>query len=119
MSIKQGDIWLVNFDPSIETEIQKKRPCVVINDDKVGRFGIKIIVPITEWKNYFSDFPWIIKLDNTSQNGLSKSSAIECFQIKSFSEERFLNKIGIVSSETINDIHQRVLKTLNPIYKIS
>lgn len=119
MNIKQGDIWLVNFDPSVGSEIQKKRPCIVINDDKVGRFGIKIIVPITEWKDYYADFPWILKLQNNSQNGLSKKSAIECFQIKSFSEERFINKIGIVTSDIISGIHEKVLKTLNPLYKIS
>ena len=107
------------FDSSIGSEIEKKRPCIVINDDKIGRFGIKIIAPITEWKDYFSDFPWIIKLENNSQNGLIKKSAIECFQIKSFSEERFISKLGAVSSETVNEIHRKVLKTLNPLYKIS
>lgn len=118
MNIKQGEIWMINFDPSIGNEIQKKRPAIVINDDNMGRFGLSLIVPITGWKDYFQDFPWIIKIQNSQQNGLTKVSAIECFQIKSFSQERFLEKIGNVDSEMVEKIHLKILKTFNPIYKI-
>lgn len=118
MNINQGDIWLVNFNPSIGNEIQKVRPCVVINDNKLGRFGIKIVVPITEYKEHLSNYPWIIKIDNNITNGLSKTSAIECFQIKSFSISRFVKKIGEIQYKDIQNIHQTVAKTLNPKYKL-
>lgn len=118
MSIKQGDIWLINFDPSIGSEIKKMRPAVVINDNNLGRFGLNIVVPITEWKDFFNKYPWIIKLENTQENGLSKLSGIECFQIKSFSQERFIKKIGNIPEEMVIQIHQTVLKTFNPAYKI-
>ena len=93
MNISQGEIWLVSFDPSVGEEIQKTRPCVVINDNKLGRFGIKIVVPITQWKEHLSNYPWIIKVEQNATNGLSKTSAFECFQIKSFSISRFIKKI--------------------------
>jgi PemK-like, MazF-like toxin of type II toxin-antitoxin system len=32
----RGDIWLVNLDPTIDGEIRKTRPCVIINDDVIG-----------------------------------------------------------------------------------
>ena len=118
MNIKQGDIWLINFDPSIGSEIQKARPAIVINDDRLGRFGLKIIIPITQWKDFFQDYPWIIKLEPSTENGLSKISGIECFQIKSFSEERFIKKIGILSNELVKEIHLTSLKTFNPQYNI-
>ena len=116
--IKQGEIWLVNFDPSIGTEIQKTRPCVVINDDRLGRFGIKIVVPLTEWKEYLSNYPWVIKIINNQTNGLSKISAFECFQIKSFSVERFIKKVGEIDNNTLIKIHQTVAKIFNPKYKL-
>ena len=72
MNIKQGEIWMINFDPSVGSEIQKKRPAVVINDNNMGRFGLSIIVPITEWKDFFKDYPWIIQIPNTQENGLNK-----------------------------------------------
>ncbi|MBL0709380.1 MAG: type II toxin-antitoxin system PemK/MazF family toxin [Sulfurimonas sp.] len=118
MNIKQGEIWLVHFNPSIGSEIQKTRPCVVINDNSLGRFGLKIVVPITNWKEQFLNYPWIIKVENNLTNGLSKTSAFECFQIKSFSTQRFVKKIGKISEKEILEIHQTVAKTLNPTYKL-
>lgn len=118
MNINQGEIWLVDFDPSIEGEIQKVKPCVVINDNKLGRFGLKIVVPTTEYKEHLSNYPWIIKIENNSKNGLSKTSAIECFQIKSFSISRFVKKIGEIEYEDIQLIHKTVAKTFNPKYKL-
>jgi len=119
MNINQGEIWLVNFDPSIGNEIQKARPAVIINDDMMGRFGLRIIVPITEWKDYYEEYPWIIKIENNNTNGLSKLSGIECFQVKSFSQDRFIKKLGKIPSNLIYKIHQTVLKTFNPLYEIN
>ena len=119
MTINQGEIWLVNFDPSIGSEIKKARPAVIVNHDMLGRFGIRIIVPITRWKDYYKEYPWILKLEANSTNGLSKRSAIECFQVKSFSQERFIKKIGVLDRDTIQNIHRTILKTFNPIYELS
>jgi mRNA interferase MazF len=118
MNINQGEIWLVNFDPSIGNEIQKLRPALVINDDIMGRFGLRIIVPITGWKDYYEEYPWIIKIENNNTNGLSKLSGLECFQVKSFSQDRFNKKLGIIPQNLLYKIHQTVLKTLNPLYEI-
>ena len=117
-TINQGEIWLINFDPSIGSEIQKTRPAVVINDSSMGRLGVNVVVPITQYKEFFDQYPWIIKIEPNNQNNLDKISAFECFQIKSFSSKRFIKKIGDVSSKQIYKIHQTVLKTLNPIYEI-
>ena len=118
MNIEQGDIWLINFDPSVGGEIQKQRPAAVINDDRLGRFGLRIVIPITEWKTFFSDYPWIIKIEGSAENGLRKTSGIECFQVKSFSEKRFVKKLGAISATQVAEIHLTVLKTFNPKYAI-
>jgi mRNA interferase MazF len=116
--IKQGEIWLINFDPSIGSEIQKTREAVVVNDSNMGRLGINVVVPITEYKDFFNQFPWIIKIEPNNLNNLDKTSAIECFQIKSFSSKRFIKKIGEISPNQIYKIHQTILKTFNPTYEI-
>ena len=47
---KRREIWLVNFDPSVGTEIRKTRPAIVVSSDAVGRLPIKLIAPLTDWK---------------------------------------------------------------------
>lgn len=49
---KRGEIWRVSFDPTIGAEITKARPAVVISSDAVGRLPIKLVAPITDWKDY-------------------------------------------------------------------
>ena len=117
-TISQGEIWLIEFDPSVGSEIKKTRPAVVINDNNMGRLGLHLVIPITEWKNFFEDYPWIIKVEPNSENGLKKLSAFECFQIKSFSKKRFIKRLGTIQIDDIFKIHQTVLKTLNLSYQI-
>lgn len=118
MTIKQGEIWMVNFEPSVGNEIQKLRPAIVVSNNSSGRFGLRIVVPITQWKEYYVDFPWIIELGHTLENGLKKKSSIECFQIKSFAEERFSNKVGEINEDLLLKVHSIIVKTLNPKYKL-
>lgn len=118
MNIKQGEIWLVEFFPKVGSEIAKQRPAVIVSADEIGILPLKTVVPITEWSLQYSSYPWMIKIENNIQNGLSKTSAVDCFQIKNFSHDRFINKIGQLDSDTIYKIHTTIAKTLNPLYRL-
>jgi mRNA interferase MazF len=50
-SPQRGEIWLVNFDPTLGTEIRKIRPAVVISSNNIGVLPIKLVAPITDWKD--------------------------------------------------------------------
>jgi mRNA interferase MazF len=118
MSIKQGDIWLVKFYPKVGSEISKLRPAVVISHDTIGRLPLKTIVPITDWKPNYASYPWMIQIKSNAGNGLNKTSAIDCFQVKNFSNERLVEKIGTVNDLLLKQIHETVSKTLNPNYTL-
>ena len=45
---KRGEVWTVNFDPTIGAEIGKARPAVVIGLESIGRLPLKLVVPITD-----------------------------------------------------------------------
>ncbi len=116
MSISQGEVWLVKFYPQVGSEISKLRPAIVISHDTIGRLPLKTIVPITDWKANYAHYPWMIQIKSNKENGLSKISAIDCFQVKNFSNDRLVEKIGMVDQALIYHIHQTVTKTLNPNY---
>ncbi len=116
MSIKQGEIWLVKFYPQVGSEISKLRPAIVISHDTVGRLPLKSIVPITDWKSNYTHYPWMINIKANHSNGLSKTSAIDCFQVKNFSNERLVEKIGVIDDSLLKQIHQTIAKTFNPNY---
>ena len=101
---KRGEIWLVNFDPTVGAEIKKVRPAVVISSDSVGKLPIKLIAPITDWKTYFSSNFWHVKIEPNSINGLNKASAIDTLQLRGVDLQRFIRKLGSVSEITILEI---------------
>lgn len=58
MSIKQNEIYLVEFFPKAGDEISKKRPEIVVSDDGVGKLKLRTIVPISEWKDRYRFYLW-------------------------------------------------------------
>ncbi|HCY74852.1 MAG TPA: PemK family transcriptional regulator [Ignavibacteriales bacterium] len=110
--MKQSEIWLIDLNPSKGAEIQKIRPAVIVNDDALGKLPLKIVVPITDWKDRYEIAPWMVKIEPAAENGLSKISSADCFQIRSVSQERLIKKLGYLNSETYNEIKQAIKKVL-------
>jgi mRNA interferase MazF len=116
MTILQSEIWMVEFYPKVGSEIAKLRPAVVVSSNEIGRLPLKTIVPITEWSAQYAHYPWMVKLEASVKNGLSKPSAVDCFQIKNFSHERFSERLGTIDAATLELIHTTIAQTLNPLY---
>ena len=102
--MKQGEIWEINLSPTVGAEIKKKRPAVIVSDDAIGILPLKVIVPLTEWKDRFIGAVWLVRIDPDEQNNLMKPSAADSFQIRSVSTKRFMAKIGSVSLTVLEEI---------------
>jgi len=111
--MKQSEIWLIDMDPAVGAEIKKIRPVVIINDDAVGILPLKIIVPLTDWKEHYALTVWMIKVDPDKRNGLTKISAADCFQIRSVSEDRFIKKLGAINQVQLTLIQDALASVLS------
>lgn len=100
----RGEVWLVNFDPTIGAEIRKTRPAVVISSDTINRLPIKLIAPITDWKPYFVSNIWHVKIEPNNSNGLAKTSAIDALQLRRVDKQRFIRKLGQLPAITMEEI---------------
>ena len=101
---KRGEIWLVNLDPTVGAEIQKTRPAIVISSDYISKLPLKLVVPITDWKDSFASDIWHIRLDPTNENGLTKPSAADALQSRSLDTRRFIRKIGMLPGADLQEI---------------
>jgi mRNA interferase MazF len=102
--MKRGEVWLINLDPTVGSEIRKTRPAVIVSADQLGKLPLSIIVPITDWKNHYSIAPWMVKVVPNSSNGLSKLSSADCFQVRSVSQTRFIKKLGNLKHDQMEEI---------------
>lgn len=101
---QRGEIWTVQFDPSVGAEIRKLRPAVVANVDSIGRLPLRIVVPLTDWQPSFGAFPWFVFIAASQLSGLNKDSGADAFQVKSVSENRLLRQIGKVTDDQMEEI---------------
>lgn len=99
--MKQGEIWQVNLDPTIGSEMKKSRPCVILNNDLVGKLALKIIAPLTDFKEHYALVPWMVTVEPDAQNSLSKKSSIDLFQVRSLSQKRLVHRVGCVEDDIL------------------
>ena len=59
---RRGEVWAVNFDPTVGAEIKKTRPAVVVGSEAVGILPVKLIAPLTDWKHYFVGNAWHVRI---------------------------------------------------------
>ncbi len=99
--MRRSEIWLVRLDPTVGTEISKTRPAIIVNDNGVGVLPLKVIVPITDWKEAFAIRPWMVCLQPSIESGLSKISGADTFQVRSVSQTRIVKKLGQLDDQTM------------------
>jgi mRNA interferase MazF len=85
---------------------------LTIKPNSLGKLPLKIIVPLTDWKERYKIAPWMVNIKPDNLNNLSKESAADCFQIMSIAEERFIKKIGRVTSNNLEEIKDALSKVL-------
>lgn len=105
---QRGEIWQVNFDPQVGSEIQKKRPAMVL-DHGHSHLPVRVVVPITAWKPARDEQnPFKVYLQTSPANGLSKECAADAYQIKTVSIERFESKLGKCSQVITDTVAEAV-----------
>ena len=110
--MKQGEIWLIDLDPTVGAEMNKTRPAVIVSDNQLGRLPLKIIAPITDWKENYCVAPWMIAINPSNQNGLIKKSSIDCFQIRSVSKNRLIKRIGHITYYEVLQVQEGIINVI-------
>ena len=100
----RGEVWLINLDPTVGAEIRKTRPAVIVSDDAIGVLPLRVVVPLTEWKERYAIAPWLVCVEPDADNNLEKRSAADAFQIRSVSRTRFVSRLGHVATADLEAI---------------
>ena len=74
---------------------------------------MKVIVPLTDWKERYAIRPWMVQLEPSTENGLAKISGVDTFQIRSVSETRLVRKLGQLSDSEMQLVSQALAVVLS------
>jgi mRNA interferase MazF len=95
--VKRFDVYLVNLDPTIGSEIQKSRPCLVISPDEMNRnIRTIIIAPMTSAQK---EYP-----TRVSCTFRKKKGQIVLDQVRTVDKSRLVQKLGTIDSEAQLDV---------------
>ena len=107
VSPRRGEIYLVNFDPTVGAEIQKTRPALVIQNDVANEYSAITIVAAISSKFSEDLYPTEV-LISASSSGLLKDSVVLLNQVRSIDCQRLLRKLGKASEETMAEIDRAI-----------
>ena len=97
--MNQGDIYLINLDPTIRTEANKIRPCIILSVNAMNRYSPRIIVaPITS--SVGKIYPFEVSIP-AGIGGLKKDSKIMLDQLRSLDQKRLIKKIGMIDKKLL------------------
>jgi mRNA interferase MazF len=103
--MKAGDIWLAQLDPTLGSEIQKTRPCVVISPDEINaHLRTVIVAPMTTGSR-----PAAFRIPVTFQG---KPGLIVLDQIRTLDRVRLVKRLGALRPATLDN----TLKTLQAMF---
>jgi len=103
--VARGEIWLVNLDPTVGSEIQKSRPCVVISPAEThDHLRTAIVAPMSTGSR---PAPFRIAITHGGKKGL-----ILLDQIRAVDKTRLVTKLGAVNKKTLD----ATLKTMQEVF---
>lgn len=95
--MKRGDIWLVNLDPTVGSEIQKSRPCVVVSPAELNDTLRTVIVAPMSSKGFAA--PFRVPVTHAGTKG-----QIVLDQLRTVDKLRLVKKLGAVPAKTLTTV---------------
>lgn len=110
--MKRGEIYFADLNPTIGSEIKKKRPVLIVSNDANNRASSTItVLPITS--NVTKVYPFEVALPGKI-SGLKKDSKIQCHQIRTISKLRIKsNSVGKADKTIMRQIEAALMLHLD------
>ncbi|HEY5302059.1 MAG TPA: type II toxin-antitoxin system PemK/MazF family toxin [Acetobacteraceae bacterium] len=99
--IARGDVWLVNLDPTVGSEIKKTRPCVIISPPEMHEHLRTVIAaPMTTGSR---PAPFRIRIRFQAKDGL-----ILLDQLRALDKQRLVRRLGTLGRGTLRTTLERL-----------
>jgi mRNA interferase MazF len=111
---RRGDVFFVNFDPTIGAEIKKTRPALILQNDVANRWSpITIVAAIT---SRFEEplYPTEVIL-RVPEGGLEVDGVVLLNQIRSIDKRRLIRRLGAVKAERMREVERSMLISLGVV----
>jgi mRNA interferase MazF len=110
MTVKRGEIWLADLNPTRGSEQAGTRPVLILQNNSINRFATTFLaIPLTTNLRRAA-LPTCVLL-SVSEGGLAHESVALCHQLRVLDRLRLKRRLGLISDQTMAEIESRVLFT--------
>ncbi len=100
--MRRGEVWWVEFDPSVGTEIRKTRPAVIVSNDAANRnLARVVVVPITSNTGRLYPGEAVVSVDGQSSKAMAD-------QIMAADKARLKSQLGTVSKADMQAVEDAI-----------
>lgn len=104
---RRGEVYLVNFDPTVGAEIQKTRPALIVQNDVANRHSAITIVAAISSRFEEPLYPTEV-LVRVNEGGLRTNSVVLLNQIRSIDIQRLARRLGSLRAATMVRVDQAI-----------
>ena len=105
--MKRGEVWWINFDPSVGGEIRKQRPAIIVSNDAANQFLNRVqVVPLTSSVNKLYPSESYVTFRGKKAKAMAD-------QLTTVSKKRLINQAGSVSSTDMEGVGQAIAVQLD------
>ena len=114
---RRGDIYLVNFDPTLGAEIRITRPALILQNDIGNKFSPVTIVAAISSKFDEPLYPTEVLISAKALTGLAIDSVVLINQIRTVDKKRLVKQLGTLSAAKMEEVNQalRISLALVPL----
>ncbi len=100
--MKRGEVWWVNFEPSVGGEIRKKRPAVIISNDAANKYLNRVqVVPLTSKVEHIYPSEALVEVNNQQNKAMAD-------QLTTVSKQRLIDQMGLLTPEDMKKVEYAV-----------
>jgi mRNA interferase MazF len=107
----RGELYWVDLDPTVGSEMVKTRPCLIVSNDVGNQFSQRVIVAPLTSRGLDRVYPFEV-LVSAGEGGLADTSKVTLDQIRSVDKRRLGRRIGSLPLETMRAVNRAIRLSL-------
>ena len=105
-AMKRGEVWWVEFDPGVGSEVRKTRPAVIVSNDAANRnLARVVVVPLTSNIQQIYPGEALVNIENRQSKAMAD-------QIMTADKKRLKNRLSVLSAADMRAIEIAVVQHL-------